>query len=157
MACSLGGSSFFEGRLRGRIALRVHGPGLLARQVQPLEQAGKPPLAVADPIGSFDMLARVSQAPGAHSIRLRLRSTQDMGLQRRLLTGTELLRPTGLGSVAEPVGTLDIETPDGIVPSLTLHPSQPRRLGSRRTLERIGNRQQPQDSPGIPLAGSSLA
>jgi len=80
-----------------------------------------------------------------------------MGLQRRLLTGTELLRPTGLGSVAEPVGTLGMETPDGIVPSLTLHPLQPRRLGSRRTLERIGNRQQPQDSPGIPLAGSSLA
>ncbi len=86
MACSFKGSSFFERRLRGRIALRVRKPGLLARQVQPLEQAGEPPLAIADAIDSFDMLAQVSQAPGAHPIALRLRSTQDMGFQRRLLT-----------------------------------------------------------------------
>ena len=62
MVCSFEGSSFFERRLRGRIALRVRRTGLLARQVQPLEEAGEPPLAIAGAIGSFDMLAQVSQA-----------------------------------------------------------------------------------------------
>ena len=116
MACSFEGSSFFERRLRGRIALRVRRTGLLARQVQPLEQAGEPPLAIADRISSFDMLAQVSQAPGAHPITLRLRSTQDAAPERRLLTGAELFRATGPGPVVQTVGTLDIEaldSPDG--------------------------------------------
>ena len=97
MVCSFEGRSFFERRLRGRIALRVRGPGLLARQVQPLEQAGEPPLAIADAIGSLEIVTQINQSPGADPIALRLRSPQDMGFQRRLLTGTELLRATSPG------------------------------------------------------------
>jgi len=97
MVCSLEGSSFFEGRLCGRIALRVRGPGLLTRQVQPLEQAREPPLAVAHAISPLDMLAQVSQAPGAHPIALGLRPVQDVRLERGLLTRAELFRATGAG------------------------------------------------------------
>ena len=156
MVCSFEGSSFFECRLRGQIALRVRGPGLLARQVQPLEQAREPPLAVADPIGLFDMLAQIDQTPGADPIALRLWPVQDVRLQGRLLPAAELLRATGAGPVMQTIRTLGIEAPDGIVQSLTLHAGQSRGLGSRHTLERIGNRQEPQKSPGIPLAGSAL-
>src|SRR5688572_16818368 len=115
MVCSCDGSSFFERCLCGRMALRVRGPGLLARQVQPLEQAREPPLAVADPIGSFDMLAQVSQTPGADPIALRLRPAQDMSFQRRLLTRAELFRTTGAMAVMQSVRSPSIETLDGIV------------------------------------------
>lgn len=81
MVCSLEGSSFFECRLCGRIAPRVRGPGLLARQVQPLEQAREPPLAVVDAISPLDMLAQVDQTPGAHPIALGLWPAQDVGLE----------------------------------------------------------------------------
>ena len=129
MACSFEGSSFFEGRLRGRIALRVRGPGLLARQVQPREQAREPPLAVVNAIRPLDMLAQIDQAPSTHPIALGLRSTQDVSLERRLLTGVELLRATGAGPVMQTVRSLGIEALDRIVQGLTLHAGQPRRLG----------------------------
>jgi hypothetical protein len=67
------------------------------------------------------MLAQVSQAPGDHPIALRLRSTQDVGFQGRLLTGTELLRATSPGSVVQTVRTLSIEALNGIMQGLTLH------------------------------------
>jgi hypothetical protein len=153
MACSFEGSSFFERRLCGRIALRVRRPGLLARQVQPLEQAREPPLAVVHPIGSFDMLAQISQAPGAHPIALRLRPAQDVRPERRLLTRTELLRATGARPVVQAVGSLSIEALDRIVQSLTLHAGQPRGLGPCHTLKRIGDGQQPQGGPAVLLMG----
>lgn len=80
-----------------------------------------------------------------------------MGLERGLLTRAELFRATRARPVVQTVMTLNIEALDGIVQSLALHAGQPRRLGSRHALERVGNRQEPQDSPGIPPAGSSLA
>ena len=73
MACSFEGSSFFERRLCGRIALRMRRPGLLARQGQPLEQAREPPFTVAHAISPLDVLAQVNQTPGAHPIALGLR------------------------------------------------------------------------------------
>ena len=119
--------------------------------------AGKPPFAVVDAISPLDIVTQIDQAPGADPIALGLRPAQDMGLERGLLTRAELFRATGPGPVMQTIRSLGIEALDGIVQGLTLHASQPRRLGPGHALERIGNRQEPQDSPGIPLAGSALA
>ena len=103
------------------------------------------------------MLAQVDQAPGAHPIALGLRPLQDVGFQRGLLTRAEVFRAAGAGAVMQTVRSLSIEALDGIVQGLTLHASQPRGLGPGHALERIGDRQQPQAGPGVPLAGSALA
>ena len=157
MACSFEGSSFFERRLCGRIALRVRRPGLLARQGQPLEQAREPPFTVAHTISPLDVLAQVNQTPGANPIALGLRPVQDVGLERGLLTRTELLRATGARPVVQTIGSLSIEALDGIVQGLTFHAGQPGGLGPGHALKRIGDRQQPQAGPTILLAGSPLA
>jgi hypothetical protein len=103
------------------------------------------------------MLAQVDQTPGAHPIALGLRPVQDVGPERGLLPRAELLRAAGPGPVMQTIRSLGIEALDGIVQGLTLHASQPCRLGPGHPLKRIGNRQEAQDSPGIPLAGSALA
>ncbi|EIM30276.1 hypothetical protein MicloDRAFT_00010810 [Microvirga lotononidis] len=95
--------------------------------------------------------------PGAHPIVLGLRPVQDMGLESGLLTRAKLLRATGPRAVMQTVRSLGIEALDGIVQGLALYPGQPRRLGPGHALERIGDRQQPQAGPGVPLASGPLA
>jgi hypothetical protein len=55
------------------------------------------------------------------------------------------------------VRTLGIEALNGIMQGLPFHASQPGGLSSSQTLERIGDSEQPQGSPGIPLAGRPYA
>jgi len=141
MVPNLADSSFFERRLRGRIALRVRGPGLLARQVQPLEQAREFPLTVAHAVRPLDMLAQVDQPPGADPIALRFRPVQDVSPEGGLLTGTELLRAARTRPVMQTVRSLRIEALDRIVQGLTLHAGQPGGLSSGHALQRIGDRQ----------------
>jgi hypothetical protein len=43
------------------------------------------------------------------------------------------------------------------VQRLTLHAGQPRRFGPGHALKRIGNGQQPQAGPGVPLTSGPLA
>jgi len=157
MVLNLAGNSFFERRLCGRIALRVRGPRFLTRQVQPLEQAREPPWAVVDAVRPLDVLAQIDQTPGAHPIALGFGSAQDVGLERCLPAGAELFRATGSGPVVQTVRSLSIEALDGIVQGLALHAGQPGRLGPGHALERIGNGQQPQAGPGVPLTSGPLA
>ena len=84
MACSRAGSCFFEGRLRGRIALRVRGAGLLAREVQAPKQARQPPQAVVHAIPALDVRAQIDQTPGANPVALRRRPAQNVRLERGL-------------------------------------------------------------------------
>jgi hypothetical protein len=53
--------------------------------------------------------------------------------------------------------SLSIEALDGIVQSLTLHANEPSGTGVGHPLRRVGNGQQPQDSPWVPLTGDALA
>jgi hypothetical protein len=78
------------------------------------------------------MLAQVDQTPGAHPIALRLRPAQDVRLQGRLLTGTELLRATRARLVVQTVRTLSIEALNGIVQSLASMPAS--RAASARVM-----------------------
>jgi hypothetical protein len=97
IAASLDPSPFFERGPRGRAALRVARPRLLAREPQPPEQAGHAPLAVAHAIGLFGMRADVDQPPSTHPVALGTGTAQHPGLERRLLPRRQPLRPTGAG------------------------------------------------------------
>jgi hypothetical protein len=46
---------------------------------------------------------------------------------------------------------------DGIVQSLALHPGQPSGFGPGHVLQGIGNGEQPQAGPGVPLTSGALA
>ena len=70
-------------------------------------------------------------------------SAQDVRLEGRLLTRTELLRAVRARPVMQTVRSLSIEALKGIVQGLALHSGQSRRLGPRHALQGIGNRQQP--------------
>ena len=103
------------------------------------------------------MLAQINQTPGTDPIALGLRPVQNVGLERRLLTRAELLRPTGTRAVMQTVRSLGIEALDGIVQGLTLHTGQPSGFGPGHAFQGIGDGQQPQAGPGIPLTSSPLA
>ena len=55
----------------------------------------------------------------------------------------------------EALRSLGIETQHRIAQRLTLHPDQAGRFGPGHAFERIGNGQQPQGRPAIPLAGGA--
>ena len=103
------------------------------------------------------MLAQVDQTPSTDPIALGLRPVQDVGLERRLLTRAELLRATGTRAVMQTVRSLSVEALDGVVQGLTFHASQPSGLSAGHALQGIGNGQQPQAGPGVPLTSGPLA
>src|SRR5215218_7664425 len=149
---SLAGSCFFKGRLRGRVALRVRGAGLLAGEAEPLEQRRETPDAVAHPIGPLDVLAQVPQAKGADAVPLGPGTAQDVSLEGGLLAATQPLGATRARLIVEALRSLGIEAQHRIAQRLALHPGEPGRLSPRYALERIGDGQQPQGRPAIPLA-----
>jgi hypothetical protein len=55
------------------------------------------------------------------------------------------------------VRSFSIEVLDGIVQSLALHPGQPSGFGPGHVLQGIGNGEQPQAGPGVPLTSGALA
>ncbi len=55
------------------------------------------------------------------------------------------------------VWSFSIEALDCIVQGLALHAGEPGGFGPGHALKRIGNGQQPQAGPGIPLTSSPLA
>src|SRR5689334_20453503 len=95
-AWSVAGSLFFEGRLRGRVALRVRGTGFLAREVQTIQKAGQAPQAVAHAIPALGIAAQIHQTPRADPIPLRPRSPQDVRLEGSLLSFAQPLGPAWL-------------------------------------------------------------
>jgi hypothetical protein len=151
-ACSRAGSSFFERCLRGRVALRMRGAGLLARKVKALEQAGQAPEAVTHAVSVRDVLADVHQTPRADPVLLRPGTAQDVRLERGLLPRAQPLGPAGTRSVVKAVGSLGVEAQHGIMQGLALHPGQARGLGAGHAFERIGDGQEPHRSPAVPLA-----
>jgi hypothetical protein len=54
------------------------------------------------------------------------------------------------------VRSLSVEALDGIVQGLALHTGQSGGLSSGHAFERIGDGQQPQAGPGVPLTSSPL-
>lgn len=84
-------AEFFEGRLCGSIALGMRRPRLLARHVQPFEQARHAPQAVAYAIAALDTLAELDEAPGADAITLRISSARDMDFESGLLAFAQAL------------------------------------------------------------------
>jgi hypothetical protein len=82
---------------------------------------------------------------------------QDVGLERRLLAGSELLWAASARTVVQTVRALSIEALDRIVQGLTFHAGQPSGFGPGHALQGIGNGQQPQAGPGVPLTSSPLA
>src|SRR5215218_1087500 len=135
---SLAGSCFFKGRLRGRVALRVRGAGLLAGEAEPLEQRRKSPDAVAHPIGPLDVLAQVHQAKGTDAVPLGPGTAQDVSLEGGLLAATQPLGATPARLIVEALRSLGIETQHRIAQRLTLHPDQAGRFGPGHAFERIG-------------------
>src|SRR5215203_1809768 len=114
MARSVEGSCFFERRLRGRVALRVRGTALLAREVETVQQAGQAPDTVAHAVAALDVLAQVHQAPGADLVPLRPGPAQNVGLEGGLLPLAQPLRTTRAGSVMKAVRSLRVEAQHGI-------------------------------------------
>ena len=55
------------------------------------------------------------------------------------------------------VRSLSIEALDRIVQGLALHAGQPSGFGPGHALERIGDRQEPQDGPAVLLTGCTRA
>jgi hypothetical protein len=148
MACSRAGSCFFEGRLRGRIALRVRGAGLLAREVQAPKQARQPPQAVAHAIPALDVRAQIDQTPGANPVALRRRPAQNVRLERGLLPRAQPLGAPRARLVVKPRGARRVEAQHRIAQRLPLHPGQAGRLGARHAFERVGNGEEPQGGSG---------
>jgi hypothetical protein len=94
------------------------------------------------------MLAQVDQTPSTDPIALGLRSVQDVGLERRLLTRSESLRATGTRTVVQTVRALSIEALDRIVQglrsmpasraaSVRVMPSRALAIASNRRLARV--------------------
>src|SRR5215218_2377919 len=130
----------------------MRGAGLLAREAEPLEQRRKTPDAVAHPIGLLDVLAQVHQAKGADPVSLGPGTAQNVGLEGSLLTGAQPLGATRARVVVEALRSLGIEAQHRIAQRLALHPGEPGRLSPGHAFERIGDGQQPQGRPAIPLA-----
>ena len=128
----------------------MRGAGLLAREVQALEQAGQAPEAVTHAVSVRDVLADVHQTPRADPVLLRPGTAQDVRLERCLLSLAQPLGPAGTRPVVEALGSLGVEAQHGIVQRLTLHPGQTCGLGAGHAFERVSNGQEPHGGPAIP-------
>src|ERR671912_1308826 len=92
---------FFEPLPRPRVGLGVDRPGLLPREVEPLEQPEHPALAVADPEAALDQGAQVAGAPGDAAVALQLGPLEDQRLEGGLPPLVERARSAGAGPVAQ--------------------------------------------------------
>ena len=130
----------------------MRGAGLLAREVQALEQARQTPQAVAHAIPALDVLAQIHQTPGADPVPLRPGTAQDVRLERGLLSLAQPLGAPRTRLVVKALGSLGVEAQHGIVQRLALHPGQAGGLGAGHAFERVGNGQEPHGGPAVLFA-----
>jgi hypothetical protein len=97
------------------------------------------------------MVADVDHPPGAHPVALRVGAAQHPGLERRLLSRRQPLRPTRAGPVVQTLHSFGIVAQHGVPERLPLHPGQPCGFRPRQALERVGDGQETHRGPAIRL------
>jgi hypothetical protein len=147
----------FEPLLRFRVGLRVDRPGLLPREIEPLEQLEHAALAVAHPEVLLDQGAQVTGAPSDAAVPLQVRATQDERLEGGLPALVERAGPAGARPVAQAVEPFRVVAVDPVAERLAGHPGEPGRLLAGDALQRVGERQQAGADAPVALTAGELA
>src|SRR5215218_25328 len=132
-------------------------PGLLPREVEPLEQPEHPALAVADPEAALDQGAQVAGAPGDAAVALQLGPLEDQRLEGGLLPLVERARSAGAGPVTQAFHALGVVAVHPVAERLPGHAGEPSCLLAWQAVERVGEREQAGADAPVALAAGEAA